>query len=82
MTLQEARQTMWAAFEQDPGVQEVYIANIACVLMDAQEGYGMKLDLSDYQVRMAVARRVFEHMYKESNVEKNRKLTSQGGVME
>ena len=82
MTIQEARQTMWAAFEQDLGLREVYIANIACMLMDAQEEYEMKLDLGDYQVRMAVARRVFEHMYKESNVEKNRKLTSEGGVME
>ena len=82
MTIQEARETMWATFARDPGFQEVYIANIACILMDAQEEYGMKLDLSDYRVRMAVARRVFEHMYKESDVEKSRKLTSEGGVIE
>lgn len=63
MTVQEARQAMCAAFEQDPGFKECYLANIACVLMDAQAEYGMNLDLNDYQVRMAVARRIFEHMY-------------------
>jgi len=56
---------MWEAFEQDPDFRESSLANIACVLMDAQAAYGAKLDLSDYQVRMAVAQRIFEHMYTE-----------------
>ena len=69
MTIQEARGVLWRALQTDEGFHECYIANIACVMMDAQSEYGIKLDMSDYSVRTAVATRILDHIFREETKE-------------
>ena len=63
--IQKARKVIWDRMKSDPDFRESYLANIACMLMDAQAAYGTKIDMMDYRSRMAVADRILNHMYRE-----------------
>ena len=39
MTIAQARQRMIKAFADDPDFRNVYVANIACAIMDNAEGF-------------------------------------------
>jgi hypothetical protein len=66
ISFKEARGRMWEAFLEDDEFREVYIATIACILMDAQSSCGERLDFHDHTVRNALAEKIFTHLYGES----------------
>lgn len=64
-SIPEARRALIQAFKDDPGFRDVYVANIACCLMD-EEASSPNLyyqTFQDYDTRMAYAERIMGHLF-------------------
>jgi len=56
--IKTARETLCRAFEKDPDFREVYVANIACVIMDNAKGF-----TRDKAKRDALADKIMKHLF-------------------
>jgi len=58
ITVEQARDTMIKAFKKDPDFREIYVANIACVIMDNAPGY-----TRNKSKREVLAEKIMKHIF-------------------
>ncbi len=62
-TIPTARRVLIEAFVDDPGFRDVYLANIACCLMDEQGGAKIAGDFKIGEVRDRYAEHIMNHLF-------------------